>query len=275
MDLFDFATCPEGLRSNPSRNIDEPEVHRYSKAEDEVGLEVSHYLFMEKIDSSLEDWGKCIFSSRPTAEGVLVQILHTICVYQKLLSLQHNDLHSGNIFIERITFETKFRGVSLHDADYFHYRIGKVNLYLPFIPVLIKIGDFGLSVKYSAPLVGNLAVVAGGLSQDGKPHVPNDYTLNFDLLYILGFFLNGISVTDESKEIARGIFEYIMNKSLTGEDMEKIYSEIYQSRGTILKSLSKLKRANPRKILTQSKCMKKYTVKPPLGAKIVTLGKVD
>lgn len=248
IDVFDFMTCPEG-----DVNGTEKEGHQY--------------IFMEKIDSSYDNWGKCISSHESSftmIEVFYIQILHAIATYQKTYQLQHNDLHTGNVFIERITPETVFKGQNLNDAEWFHYTVGKVDLYLPCIPILAKIGDFGLAVKYSHPIVGDKESAMEGYDQDDGdgPWIPNWYTESYDMLTIS----SRIYEDNPNNRFIIDIMKWILGS-------DDIMSNFLSTGRPKLSILSGLKNASPLKVLTNKKLMGKYMTKPTSG-KIVTLGNI-
>lgn len=252
IDVFDFITCP------------------LSDGIGELGKSGRQYIFMEKIDSSYDKWSKCIEDIHTDEISLIevfyIQIIHAIATYQKIYQLQHNDLHPGNIFIEKIKPNSQFNGQNIHDCDYFHYHIDDTDLYLPYIPILAKIGDFGLSVKYSKPIVGDEVSVSTGYDQqDGDgPWIPNWYTESYDILTVT----NRIHLESSNKFITN-VLMWMLN--VNGK---KFVREAYFVRKTgrpFVHILDSLKNASPKKVLTNKQLMSKYTVKPSEG-KIVTLG---
>ncbi len=128
----------------------------------------------------------------------LVQVLHSIALYQQK-QISHNDLHSENILIEQILLNTKWNRQELINYAYFQYDLGdSTSLYTPFVPFLIKIIDFGLSCKYSAPPILNRRIIEGSIrtlvplinSQEMHRVVipPNWYFPAYDvLMFLLNF----------------------------------------------------------------------------------------
>jgi serine/threonine protein kinase len=158
----------------------------------------TQFTFMDKIDGELRKYRSCITWDRYIEEnrispdivnGVYVQTLFAIAAYQHYCSVSHNDLHSGNVFVEFVTDKTMYNGKYVKDYDYFHYSIdygGKVrNIYIPAIPLIVKIGDYGLSIKYSKPIVGPLEVFNDGMdTNDGTgAWIPNIFMPQYDNLY--------------------------------------------------------------------------------------------
>lgn len=160
------------------------------------------YIVMDKIDG---EWGNNASCQRADTyikhvpdnhihdvqRGVFIQLMFAIAFYQHRYQLSHNDLHSKNIFIEYVTDKNEFNGEKYIDAEWYHYHLtGKGNqqardVYIPAIPVILKIGDFGLSVKHSEPVVGDKMVFTTGYDQDDGhgPWIPNVFMPSYDSLY--------------------------------------------------------------------------------------------
>ena len=99
----------------------------------------------------------------------------------------------GNVFIEYINENNVvFDNQELKNANYFHYSIRGYNIYIPATDVLVKIGDFGLSVKYSYPVIGDKEVFESGYDQqDGDgPWIPNIFIPSYDSLYFTANYIN-------------------------------------------------------------------------------------
>ena len=180
------------------------------------------YIFMDKIDAELCDCLPCIspleykklnllsfdfsakqknlnlsnipFNKLDIINGIYIQTMFAIATYQEHLKISHNDLHCGNIFIEYVTPDTTFNGQNIADANYFHYKIKGMDIYFPAIFAIVKIGDFGLSVKYSKPIVGYRRIFEDGYASREEydpydpedqydPLIPNYYLSAYDSLY--------------------------------------------------------------------------------------------
>jgi len=271
LDVFGFASCPNKKKI-------------FGKTEERFGAQ--QYVFMEKADCDFQRIEECArregitFSEDQLKNTfpivLLIQILHAVATYQRYYQLQHNDLHGGNIFIEFTRPGTMFNGQTLHDATWFHYHISGVDLYLPAIPMIVKIGDFGLSVKFSRPIVGSKTSIETGFEQDPAegPWIPNWYAPNYDALFIayeiytnnwqnsflrrlMGWMLGIRDPTPES------IYVSNMENYLAGEGSRPKMS-----------SLSKLPNAIPENILQNRDLMRDFLVQPTSG-KIVTLGVIE
>ena len=270
IDVFGFMSCPvfidgDGNEVKIGKN-DNPTDYR---------LIVNKYIFMEKIDKDVLSMDECLFEQLDrfqcnnlkwkVTNVLFVQILHAIATYQKHYKLMHNDLHGGNVFVEFIKEDTVYRGQNLSTAEWFHYKVGKTDLYLPWIPFLAKIGDFGLSVKYSKPIVGDKEVFEDGYDQhDGNgPWIPNWYSPVYDMLFILENFIH---YTSENNKFILSMMNYIV-----GVNCSCINTSTSRP---ILSKLSTFDKIfSPAKILTNKKLMGGYMKRPSSG-KIVTLGSI-
>jgi serine/threonine protein kinase len=147
---------------------------------------------MEMIDFSLRKMMPCILASLnvdDTLGSVFVQILHAIYKYQKIYRIVHGDLHEDNIFIEFVTENTVWKGQKVLDVDYYHYKIEEVDIFITggrLCPFIVKIGDWGLSCKYSSPMIiQNIVLTTGYRPSSGRdPVLPNFYSSAYDVVYI-------------------------------------------------------------------------------------------
>ena len=152
----------------------------------------SHLLSQVSTETAVEDtFGK---DDNGYLNACLIQVLHSIAVYQNQ-SISHNDLHGGNIIMEQILYSTQWDNQELIDYDYFQYKIGNNNksLYIPFVPFLPKIIDFGLSCKYGSPeVILNESIMTNKVGEPlGNPQSlipPNWYFPAYDILIFLFTF---------------------------------------------------------------------------------------
>lgn len=156
--------------------------------------EYKQYIFMDKIDGELDKYVSCLALAKYIKQGkhnedmmngIYIQTLFAIAAYQAKFKISHNDLHTKNVFVEFVTEKTEFKGKKLIEADYYHYEINGKSIYFPAIPVIVKIGDYGKSVKYTEPIIGDKMVFDTGYEQfDGTgPWIPNIFVPQYDSLY--------------------------------------------------------------------------------------------
>ena len=198
--------------------------------------DADYYIFMEKIDTTLSDLLKSgTRFSLEDAYSIMVQLIHAIATYQKIYNVSHNDLHPGNIFIKYVTDETIFNGEKLKDATYFSYTFGDTTLYVPASRYIVKIGDFGLSVKYTVPMIGNKECVKSGFfapDWDGieKPFCANWYCPAYDMIYILAYLFMFASQTELGR-LAKDLLRQLVPDGKTeffAKDARPVISNIHK-----------------------------------------------
>nr|QBK92458.1 MAG: protein kinase [Pithovirus LCPAC401] len=136
MDIMDLSMCPESSE------------------------EIS-YMFQERMIGSL-DKGLIKID-----DSILIQVFHAIACYQENYAISHNDLHDGNLFY------TEY--VGLEKTTHLAFVLDDVVLYIPKPKYIIKIGDFGLSCKYSDFMIFNYDIVNNGFP------IPVNYSEFYDL----------------------------------------------------------------------------------------------
>jgi len=191
IDMFGFATC-----------------------EDTANNAVKEYVFMDKIDSTI---AKLIFYKDTQIQNPNSPLLNTIdyqgkkyteldilCVQtltaitaMQQYGIQHGDLHLDNVFLEKLGKTTQYDSNILANMPIWKHEVFGKKIYTPQTTWLVKIGDFGLSVKYSVPMVGNKETLTTGYDQnDGEgPWIPNWFSSTYDALY----FLNAAYRANNSK----------------------------------------------------------------------------
>nr|QBK92453.1 MAG: protein kinase [Pithovirus LCPAC401] len=162
INMLDFSTCPEEI-------MEEKKFYRGSPA----------YIFQQKIEGSLYDAENFL---EDDIGPITLQVLHAIECYQRAYQISHNDLSLGNIMYGKTP--KIWNGDNIQSADYFQYIIDGTSFYIPASQYVIKIGDFGLSIKYNRPMIVNSTIIKGDW-----PNVPNFYSPAFDL----GISLLGLS----------------------------------------------------------------------------------
>jgi len=184
VNTFGFATCNEAKPGADTRNFlqkllgqpapyDIPDVYQYT--------------FMELVDGG--DLFTLLEShtlSNSTISALYIQILFAITCYQEMHKMVHGDLHPGNVFIENVNESSVYYGRSLGDASYYKYSVYGENVYIPAIPYIAKIADFGLSCSWDDPITANKSVVKDGMdTKDGTgAWIPNWYCQSYDILMV-------------------------------------------------------------------------------------------
>ncbi len=149
---------------------------------------MKQYIIMDRLHGSLKGNKYCLALknyknnkySVEDLDSFYVQTMFAVASYQQKYKLSHNDLHLDNVFVECIDSKssTMFNNQMLHDADWFHYTVGKKNIYIKATSGIVKIGDWGFSIKYSVPIVGDKYAVENGY--DGW--MPNQFFAQYDAL---------------------------------------------------------------------------------------------
>nr|QBK93259.1 MAG: protein kinase [Pithovirus LCPAC403] len=150
MDIMDLSMCPE--------------------SEDELS-----FMFQEKMIGSLGD------GLIKIDDSILIQVFHAIACYQENYAISHNDLHSGNLLY------TKYIGKE--ETTHLAFVLDDVTLYIPKPEYIIKIGDFGLSCKYSNYMILNYEVV------NNEFPIPVNYSEFYDLGTVIISMLSMLILT--------------------------------------------------------------------------------
>lgn len=174
---------------------------------------MKQYIFMRKISGTLREFEDTF---KDPVEGtsynyfdvLYVQIMFALIAMQYSYQIQHNDLHDENMFFEKITSDTLYNGEYLSKAKYLSYHLFGKTYYIPNTGYVLKIGDFGFSVKYSKPLVGPKEIFETGYDQeDGEgPNIPNWWSTSFDSIYATDYF-------SEVSSLASNVYDYMETKS--------------------------------------------------------------
>jgi hypothetical protein len=235
---------------------------------------IKNYIFMEKIDNELSKIMRCIpYDMLPS---LYVQIYHAIYTYQTL-KISHNDLHQNNIFIKYIDEDTTFDGKSLMNYQYFHYQIGDRDIFTPYIPFIIKIGDFGYSFKYGDPIVGNTDIIYNSYIHD---YMPNWFSECYDAVYST-FCILLLCHPEKETDFMKNLYFFIFGNEFIYDERvrqyihkpsdEKINYNIFRPN---IKNLEKnFSHVTPEKLLLNKDIFPKSFYERP-KAKYITLGKI-
>lgn len=179
-------------------------------------------------------------------ECILIQALHAMACCHHYLHIavnptQHQmngDTELTNICIAVISDKTKFRGETLSDAQYFHYSVFDVDLYIPYTPILVKLFCWE-----------NSQFTTLAIREDGKQFVDTS-------IFNIG---DEDTLTNDIIQLCNFVHTLSKYKSTP----EKILSRCSQN--------AKLLAVN---ILQDRSIFGKYMTKPETG-KIVTLGTIS
>jgi len=163
-----------------------------------------NYIFMEKADDSLYSFRKEL--DRDDIISIVIQVIFAITCYQEIYSISHNDLHASNIFLKVIE-----EGSEYYPYTHFHYKLHGQDIIFPRGRFLVKIGDFGIAVKWSAPIIGFRRVLADRDDRNPIDYVPNWYSRAYDILYSM----NSISIVlgkRAATPFVKKIIEYMVGK---------------------------------------------------------------
>lgn len=269
MDIFAFALCRDLATQN-----------------------IYQYTFMEQINSSVDKSSKCLAKqpghtslgklntkqSEEAIDMIVVQILFALAVCQSRYKIVHGDLHADNVFLA-VDANMEWRGTKIGDVDYFQYIIDGQELYLPAIPIIVKIGDLGLAVKYvetpkDGLMIGNERTMSDGWNLGRGSWLPNFYTKAYDACLILHNIYSHIQTTDFISNIMKWILKLPKNTTVAQiKQNANAQMKNPQTGRPFMASMStSMSHVSPAAILTNPQLMKSFTTKPPEGAKVLNLG---
>jgi serine/threonine protein kinase len=255
-----FLVCSEGDEEPVEGNALEetlwniPEVQNFSRDYD--------YMLLERIDNNIEGISKCIPDKY--YEYLFMQAIFSLCLLQKH-EIVHNDLHLGNLFVKYIDENTTYHSQKLISAEYFSYTVEKITFYIPFIPLILKIGDFGLAQKYSEPQILATNIVSDMF--EIRHLIPNFYSSITDVVPLVFNFLN-ISgdtaiITKSAEWIFKGKKE--QKRMIT---FNKRYSKIYTEYYKYFEHISAIN------LLKYIRDIRPTLFKKPKSGKIINLGTI-
>lgn len=251
-----------------------------------------NYLFIEKFDQSVSNVYDCFTSKQ--RESLFIQSLAALIFLQRL-KIVHNDLNPDNIFVKMIDKKTTFlddesnfgdeffvetkdvRRTLLYYADYFSYDIldarasGQYNIYAPFTPAYIKLGDFGFMTKHSKPKVLITPVLFDSWQQ--KEITPNFYSPITDVIQlVLTFYSMEEQIQTKKSKLIYKVMKWIFGKNLKLYNSKNInfeFDKAYTYRYYLFEKVSALSLMHAISYFDQ----KKYSRKP-FNKKIVLLGRI-
>ena len=221
--------------------------------------ETKIYTLMERIDTELRKYIETGGLNDAGFINVAIQVIHSIGMMQKY-EIVHGDMHTGNIFLDVIDDEYKWNGQLLSKFDYFEYQCGDFSIFIPYHPVIAKIGDFGLSVKYSKPMIGDKETIKNGYAD----WLPRFFSKSYDIVYFLNFCR--ITCDDINLSTPTPVFVDILT-SIYGKSFSSQFNNM--NNRPIIENLTD--DINPKSVL-ESSFFSDYRKQPPPGSKIITLG---
>jgi hypothetical protein len=187
----------------------------------------------------------------------------------------------GNIFIKYIDKDTEFMGKKLMNYSHFHYRIGNKNIYTPFVPFIIKIGDFGVSVKYNDPVIGNISSIVNDWA-DKLIYTPNWFSKCYDVVYSIFAILLGRKFDKKLRPFIEKIINNSLGDAVKFTDKGKIF--IYDmDRNKINEEISRMKvetleknfgHVTAEELLFDKSIFPVSFYKKPSKGRIITLGQI-
>ena len=222
------------------------------------------YTFMEKIDTTLRNLINYKYAIY-FYESLYIQVIHALATIQTEYMIVHGDLHLENVFIKYVDNPEKL--------NYFEYKVGNTNIYIPFCPFIAKIGDWGMAVKYKNPVIASKLIISGIYDDKfGVPIIPNFYSAAYDVAYVTILMNYYLPHSELIKNCLAWILkcepQNITNNLERGYNM-KIY---YNYRPKIEElALGTLSHVNAVSLLTNPKLMQQYYDRPK-NANIKVMG---
>jgi hypothetical protein len=241
------------------------------------------YTIMQLIDGTLAKLIKKVHLIYTDLDGLYIQLLAAIGAYQNAYMIVHGDLHTNNIFVEKINESTMWGEHKVSEYDVFSYSVGGTNVYFPASKYIIKIGDWGLACKYSPRMVCNLNTMYTGYDQGDEegPWLPNWFEPSYDML----FATNAIRFISSSPFIDRALAAMLkLNPDATPEQITKEKAKYINTsnhrpyireggQGAEFKSITDLN-VMPSYILRDKNVMREYLTPPPKNVSVLQLGVV-
>jgi hypothetical protein len=137
-----------------SKLVDKGLTPHITLATGAVSYKNTGYLLLERVDGTMDDLLSEERLERrmcdhlltvPEIAGLFFQTVYGLHVMQHVCQLKHHDLHTGNVFVQRITRSTRFKEQQLQGATHFHYHLDGTDFYIPNCGVLAKLGDFAMA----------------------------------------------------------------------------------------------------------------------------------
>ena len=258
MDIFGFITCD--LIEKPVQFI---------------FMEVLGGSFIKDSDPPNTEASDFVLSDIMKTKANFVQIFHALGVLQRAYNALHADLHVHNIFYKKIEEEKTFNGENLMNADYFHYKILDIDLYIPSsqIKYIMKIGDLGRMFKFSPPYVGSELTIS--TYANASPNWPSPtYDMIFFTLHLF-YTIKRQRMNDTSIPYIMSVISKLLGQSRTISEQELRKFKSFPDQPSRLMPIEIMKidkyGINPYSILSETELFGEYIIPKPNG-KIITLG---
>lgn len=168
------------------------ETISYSPCDKGIGMDRPFiFLLMEKADGDMTEIVQRKNINENNYNNLCIQVFVAIAVME-MQKINHNDLHSGNIFYVELNDDTSYKGNKIRDYDYVSYTFPSLGIEPIYIATdtlqyILKIGDCGLANKYSYPYILNSIIM------NSTTYAADYYNTMFDLL----LFLSDILYTED------------------------------------------------------------------------------
>ena len=162
---------------------------------------------LEKCDGTLDELFDNGFIYNTMGISILMQIIMTLIIYQKLFNFTHNDLHTNNIMYVNTNIE------------YLYYTFNKKMYKVPTYGKIFKIIDFGRSIY----TFQNKLYCSDSFAPDGD--AATQY--NFEPYLNCNKPIINPNYSFDLCRLACSIYEYIINDEDTFEDMDNFQKIIY------------------------------------------------
>jgi len=171
-------------------------------------------------------------------DSIVLQIIIAIANYQERFWISHNDLHLENIFLLKIPNGYKYNGRDISKVDYFEYTYKKRKIYIPNVGLLVKLGDWGMSCKFSVRQIYNNPVMKGLVDYSaqymngkvGYLYMPNYYFPEYDLAFSLRDLYSELKyVLGRNFNDLAGTFINILYVLTNSSNLEQYFGKYYAS----------------------------------------------
>lgn len=151
--IYSMGLCINYLKTGDIKKcIDKVYYDSYTQS---VSFYFNTYLCVERADGDLNSYLKNYINSMDdeyfdkVIRSVLFQTIFGIVCLHEYCSVTHNDIYPRNILYNMIKKTTEYRSELIKYADYFYYKINGKKYNIPYCDIIVKIGDFGRSNKFS------------------------------------------------------------------------------------------------------------------------------